>query len=381
MGVMGKTRGEERWLAGRPWNLVEEPTLILDTRRAVANIESMVRKAERSQVRLRPHFKTHQSAEIGEWFRDRGVTAITVSSVAMASYFVSHQWHDITIAFTVNLRQIEGLRHLCQRADIGLLLESAESVCHVAAKLNAEARAWIKIDTGYHRTGIAWDDSESCLSVARAIEQSPNLELAGLLTHAGQTYSASSSDQIRDIFHQTTERMNQTRRRLAPIGKSICLSVGDTPGCSLVDDFDQVDEVRPGNFVFYDLMQWRLRSCSEEQIALAVACPVVAKHDDRHEIVIYGGAVHLSKEFVYDAAGRKIYGGVALPAESGWTGMRSGSYLAALSQEHGIVRADEELFAKIQIGDLLVIIPVHSCLTANLLREYLTLDGRRMTLG
>jgi len=378
---MGKERGRERWLTSQPWGLVEEPTLILDTRRAIANIESMARKAERSQVRLRPHFKTHQSAEIGEWFRERGVSAITVSSVAMAEYFVSHQWQDVTIAFPVNLRQIEAVSHLCQRAKIGLLFESVESVRHVAAKLKAEALAWIKIDTGYHRTGIDWDDLESCRSVARAIDQCPNLELAGLLTHAGQTYRASSSEQIRAIFHRTAERMNLARDGLAPTGEPVCLSVGDTPSCSLVDHFDQVDEVRPGNFVFYDLMQWLIGSCSQEQIAVGVACPVVAKHDDRREIVIYGGAVHLSKEFVYDAAGRKIYGGIALPAETGWTAMRSASYLAAISQEHGIVRADKELFATTEIGDLLVIIPVHSCLTANLLREYLTLDGQRMTVG
>jgi len=33
-----------------------------------------------------------------------------------------------------------------------------------------------------------------------------------------------------------------------------------------------VDEIRPGNFVFYDLMQYRIGSCSVGQIAVAMAC-------------------------------------------------------------------------------------------------------------
>jgi len=74
---------------------IVKPTLLLDEQRAVQNIERMVEKAGKNGVLLRPHFKTHQSAEIGEWFRSRGVHAITVSSVDMAEYFIDHGWKDI----------------------------------------------------------------------------------------------------------------------------------------------------------------------------------------------------------------------------------------------------------------------------------------------
>jgi D-serine deaminase-like pyridoxal phosphate-dependent protein len=55
--------------------------------------------------------------------------------------------------------------------------------------------------------------------------------------------------------------------------------------------------------------------------------------------------------------------------------MYSGSTVASLSQEHGIVQAEKELFDRVQVGDLLMVVPVHSCLTANLLGRFLTLDG------
>ena len=81
---------------------IAKPTLLLDTQKVRRNITRMAEKVQRSGVRLRPHFKTHQSAVIDEWFRAQGITDITVSSVDMAIYFARHGWDDITIAFPVN---------------------------------------------------------------------------------------------------------------------------------------------------------------------------------------------------------------------------------------------------------------------------------------
>jgi D-serine deaminase-like pyridoxal phosphate-dependent protein len=69
-----------------------EPTLLLDEVKCKSNILKMVEKAERNGVRLRPHFKTHQSHAVGQWFRAAGVRAITTSSLRMACYFVADGW-------------------------------------------------------------------------------------------------------------------------------------------------------------------------------------------------------------------------------------------------------------------------------------------------
>ena len=59
---------------------IVRPTLILDKEVCLRNIERMAEKAKAKNLLFRPHFKTHQSATVGEWFRDAGITAITVSS-------------------------------------------------------------------------------------------------------------------------------------------------------------------------------------------------------------------------------------------------------------------------------------------------------------
>ncbi len=108
-------------------NLVK-PTLLLNKSRVLRNIEIMINKAARSEVRFRPHFKTHQSAAIGAWFQERGVAAITVSSVDMARYFANHGWQDITIAFPVNMREIDKINALAETITLHLLVEAEESV-------------------------------------------------------------------------------------------------------------------------------------------------------------------------------------------------------------------------------------------------------------
>ena len=57
---------------------LKKPTLFLDEQKCLANIRRMKEKADRHNLVFRPHFKTHQSAGVGEWFRDLGVDKITV---------------------------------------------------------------------------------------------------------------------------------------------------------------------------------------------------------------------------------------------------------------------------------------------------------------
>ena len=103
--------------------------------------------------------------------------------------------------------------------------------------------------------------------------------------------------------------------------------------------------------------------------------------------MLYGGAVHLSKEYITisDDVGNdetKMYGYIALPEKRrGWGKIVDNTYISRLSQEHGIVKTESTFFNQVNIGDVLMVLPVHSCLTANLLRKYLTLEGEVIALA
>jgi D-serine deaminase-like pyridoxal phosphate-dependent protein len=360
---------------------ISRPTMLLNEARCRRNLERMAGKALHSRVRFRPHFKTHQSAEIGAWFREFGVGAITVSSVKMAEYFAAQGWDDITIAFPVNWREIEAINRLAGSIHVGLIVEAPETVQFLAERLRHPVDVWIDVDTGYHRTGVAWDAGEEAVALARAIEASPMLRLRGLLTHAGHSYAARSTGDIRQVFDETALRLSSLRSELGSAGfAGLELSVGDTPSCSVVEDLSAVDEIRPGNFVFYDVMQAALGSCSPEDIAVAVACPVVTKNARRLEVVVHGGGVHLSKEFMVDAQGRRSYGAVALPTSEGWSSPIETAYVSSISQEHGVIQVDRDTFDRVALGSLLMVLPVHSCMTADILKSYVTLSGEEVSM-
>ena len=358
---------------------IERPTLLLNQERAIKNIEKMAKKAKASGVRFRPHFKTHQSAQIGEWFKPFGVKSITVSSVDMAAYFSSHGWKDITIAFPTNIRAITKINALAEKITLGLLVESSETIDFLGKNLKSNVNVWIDIDVGYNRTGIPWSSTREVAGLAKKIAGSKNLAFAGILTHAGHSYEAKSTSEIRRIYADSIFKMQKLRDVLtAKSFSNVEISVGDTPTCSVAEDFTGVDEVRPGTFVFYDAKQLDLGSCGEKDIAIALACPAVAKHKERNEIVIHGGAAHLSKDFMLSKEEDKVFGYVCMPTENGWSPRVNNTYVSSLSQEHGIIRTDAAFFRKAQIGDLLMILPVHSCLVVDLMREFLTLEGETL---
>ncbi len=103
------------------------------------------------------------------------------------------------------------------------------------------------------------------------------------------------------------------------------ISFGDTPSCAVIDSFPPtIDEMRPGNYVFFDVMQLRIGNCTESEIAIGVACPIISIRESRSQIVIYGLVALVKPDYSW---------GEFLPNSS----------VVALSQEHGIIQLPKKL--------------------------------------
>lgn len=346
-----------------------KPTILIDKSKALNNIRKMKSKTDEKGLILRPHFKTHQSAEVGKWFKEEGVDKATVSSVEMAEYFVKNGWKDLTIAFPVNIREIAAINKIAKKTTLNLLIESRETAIFLDEKIKSNVGIFIKINVGYNRAGISPDEFHYIADLVLFLQETKRLKFKGLLTHAGHTYNCHSFEEIEDIHYDQLKKMKDLKQSLGHQYEDLILSIGDTPSCSLMDDFFGIDELRPGNFVFYDIMQKNISSCDYDDIAICVAAPIVAKHPSRNEIVVYGGGVHLSKESIETNYG-KIFGLPVALNENSWGEPLADSYVRSLSQEHGIIKLNKEDFEKYQVGDLIGILPVHSCLTVNLLRNF-----------
>lgn len=358
---------------------IKVPTLLVDEQKCRRNIRRMAEKARRSGVHFRPHFKTHQSAVIGEWFREEGVRSITVSSIGMARYFADAGWDDVTVAFPVNLREMEEILDLAGRIRLHLVANSTEVVKLLDKQMQHRVGIFVEIDTGYHRSGIPDRELSSVQQIMGECLGSRNLMFQGFLSHFGDTYEVTGSEAVKAIYLQGVHKLRDLREKVDTVGNCL-ISIGDTPSCSLVERFDEVDEIRPGNFVFYDVMQQSIGACTEDEIAVCLAAPVTDLYPERGEAVVYAGAVHLSKEkLLYK--GEWIFGLVVELTADGWSAPLPGGTLTRISQEHGILKMPPEIMRTLERGSLIGILPVHSCLTANLMRQYTTLTGLSIAMN
>ncbi len=356
-------------------NSIIEPTLLLDEKRCRRNIERMAAKAKAHNIPLRPHFKTHQSHEVGEWFRDYGVDRIAVSSLRMAAYFAEAGWQNIINAFPTNIREIHRINEIATQTQLNLVVEDLATLQFLEKELSHQVGIFVKADTGYHRTGLRPEDFDLIDQLLEYATGASKLQLKGFLAHAGHSYSARGKEEIAQIHQSHLNTFQLYHDRYDGRYPDLVYSAGDTPTCSVMDNFPGISEMRPGNFVFYDLSQWDIGSCELEDIAVAMACPVVAKHPARHEIIVYGGGVHFSKDRRSHPNGTTYYGMLANWENGGWTVNPQNACLKSLSQEHGVVAANEELLEKTKVGDILCFLPIHSCMTANLMKRYMTLKG------
>jgi D-serine deaminase-like pyridoxal phosphate-dependent protein len=345
---------------------VPTPALLLDLPRLEANLHRMADRARRLGVVLRPHIKTHKCLEIAERQRALGGSGITVSTLYEARVFADHGFDDITWAFPVPLTRLAQARELGAHVALGLVVDTPEAVAALE-RFGHPFPVWLKVDCGYHRAGVDPCASAS-LELARALHASPVVRFAGILSHSGHAYHAPSRGEIAAVAEEERRVMTAFAARSREAGINVHrISVGSTPALSVVDRLDGVDEIRPGNYVFYDYTQSVLGSCAVADCAVTVLASVVSSQAGARHSVVDAGALALSKDRGPDFAPQPTMGEIFQDYQRGL--LRKDARLSSVSQEHGIVNA------RLPVGERVRILPNHSCLTSACFDEYHVVRG------
>jgi D-serine deaminase-like pyridoxal phosphate-dependent protein len=336
------------------------------------NLQKMHGKAVSSGCKFVPHLKTHHAASLLPYYYELGVTEFTVSSIKMAEYFVANGPKKLTIAFPADVSKIENLNQIASQAEISIFVDSVQTVEILAEKMLQPIGIYIEIDNGYKRSGVDSGDIELIFEIIKTIKNSDKLQFIGLAIHDGLTYTAQNTDEIRAIHEKSQIKMNGLKKAIQiGLGISSVISMGDSPSMSLIDNFEGIDEIRPGVFIFNDLQQYFLGVCKIDEIAAYLVSTVISKYPQRGEILLHAGAIHLSKDYAKDGSGKLIYGIPAIiNSNFEIEKIFEESYIRQLSQEHGILVAKNDLFDSLEIGDLIAILPAHICLTCAAASEY-----------
>src|SRR5690349_21483468 len=209
------------------------PALILDRPRLQVNADRMRERVRELGVTLRPHVKTSKSVDVLRVLSGGAEIPITVSTLAEARYFFEQGVRDTLYAVgiaPVKLPQVaELIRAGCR---LRVILDSPEAAEAVQAFGSAEGLAidaLIEVDTDGCRAGVAPED-DLLIEIARRLSSGAGARLAGVMTHAGGSYSARALGEFEQIAER--ERAGAVgaaeRLRAAEFPVEI-VSVGSTP--------------------------------------------------------------------------------------------------------------------------------------------------------
>jgi len=355
------------------------PVLILDLPKLEENARKMRKRTQELGVTLRPHVKTSKSIDVLKVLSGGEDIPITVSTLAEAHYFFSRGVRDILYAVGIAPVKLPQVADLLQAGcRMRIILDSLDAAQAVQAFGSSEGRtieALIEIDTDGHRAGIPPND-ELLLEVARRLTSGPGAALAGVMTHAGGSYSARTLGEFKDIAERERGGAAGAADRLRCAGFPIeVVSVGSTPTVHYARTLDGVTEVRVGVYAFGDLVQAELGTCAMGDIAIFVLASVIGHSKSHGRVLTDAGFLALSRDrgtsdFPVDWG----YGAVC-DAKSGE--LIEGVCVSSTNQEHGIItaRTSEIDWSRFPIGGRVRILPNHACATAAAYDRYFVTSG------
>lgn len=338
---------------------IPTPAVVLNGSVMRANIARMQALAE-GRVTLHPHIKTHKSIELARRQIAAGAVGVTVSRPPEARHFINAGIPAITVAYPIIDAEV-ALELTELAAHHGVLLrfvvDSEEGVAALveASKLTARnIQAFIEVDVGLKRCGIDPTTDDAIALAARLV--AGGVDFVGLLSHAGHSYGAAGPKHVNEIAASERDILCRLSERLGSAGfPPANVSVGSTPTALCNAGFEGLTELRPGNYIFFDLTAVRLGIVSRRNIALAVASSVISVND--RYAIIDAGSKTLSSDMGPHGTGGAGFG-------EAWLADGRGPFVVEkLSEEHGFVDGTS---GGLDVGSKLLILPNHACPVVNL---------------
>ncbi len=319
----------------------------------------MAQSAAGRGLALRPHVKTHKSAEIARRQLAQGAIGISVATLGEAETFAQAGLTEIFVAYPLWIDQDRAprLRTLAGRIRLTAGVDSLASVHQLAEAVrgHADLRVLVEVDCGMRRSGVAPAEAgRIATGAARA-----GLAVDGVFTFPGHSYAPGMPAQA---AADEATALAAAADSLAAAGLPCPVrSGGSTPSAAQTAG-GAVTEMRPGVYAFNDAQQVILGSCTLDQVALSVLATVVST-PAADRIVLDAGA----KVLGYDRPAWTPGHGL-LPAFPAAT-------VTGLWEHHAVAVTGDG--PRPATGDRVVVIPNHVCTTVNLVDElHVVRDGQ-----
>ncbi len=342
------------------------PVLVIDLDMLERNIAAMAAFAKERGIALRPHAKTHKSADIAEKQIAAGAVGVCCAKLGEAEAMADGGVGGILITSpVVSPPAIKRLTRL--NALIPDLRVTVDNPANVAALAEAAQGAGkplqvlIDIDPGIRRTGVP--SPEAAVKVGRSIAGSPSLVYLGVQYYCGREQHVESYADRRSAIEDRTTYLGEVIAALADIGMAPTVITGGGTGTHRIDaDLGVFNELQVGSYVFMD------RQYNECDLTGAGAA--IQPYETSLQIDARVVSANTPGLATLDA------GFKAMATDGGPPSILSGAPAGApfhfMGDEHGLIVSGDQ---KIAIGDIVTLAAPHCDPTVNLYDFYHIVRG------
>lgn len=330
--------------AGESLSRIATPMPVIDEDRLAANIARAQDYMTAHGLSFRPHIKTHKIPSVARAQIDAGAVGINCQKLTEAEVFADAGFQDILITYNIlGPARLARLKALNDRvATLRVVADSAVTVAGLAAALAGAKplRVLVECDTGGGRVGV--QSPEAALALAEGIAAAPGLRFDGLLT-----YPAVGGAERVEAFLSSAMALLAARGIGCPVRSN-----GGSPDLWKAHLVPSATEHRAGTYVYNDRSMVRAGECTQGDLAMHVLATVVSRPTPARAVLDAG-----SKALTSDLLGFADHGEIeGLP----------GARIVSLSEEHGVVDLSACTAPLPEVGDMVRVIPNHTCVVSNL---------------
>ncbi len=354
------------------------PCLVLDRAKLKRNIRRMAEACKRNGVKLRPHLKTAKSIDVAHLVLEGQDGMIAVSTLREAEYFAENGIRDIQYAACITPDKLERVATIQSTGAKVILItdsiEVARTIAGKAGEIDTLFHVQIEIDCGEKRSGIN-PDSDALIEIANILNDAPNIAFAGIMSHAGHSYNCRTLAEIEMVAENERHAAVSAAERVRALGIACdSVSVGSTPTALHARHLEGITETRPGVYMFGDMFQAQINSCTVDDLAVSVLADVSCHRPDLQRMLIDAGALALSKDRSTENVPNDIGFGLVSNAR-GWK-LEPQMKVSRVFQEHGVLELDADYAVEdFPIGTRLRVFPNHVCMTAAMYDRYHVVDS------
>ncbi len=248
------------------------PALILDLAAMDRNIARMAAFAAERGLALRPHAKTHKSADIAQRQIAAGAVGICCAKLGEAEALAAGGIGDIHLTSPVVAPgAIERLRALAGQVRLSVVVDHPSNARALAG---SDATLFVDVDPGSHRTGVA--SAEAAVALARTIAETGST-LGGVQFYCGSQQHIAAAEERRAVLAEKTAYLTAVLAALAEAGFAVPVVTGGGTGSFAIDaELGVLSELQVGSYLFLDREYSDCELAGEFEQALFVDSTVVS---------------------------------------------------------------------------------------------------------